>query len=147
MSQRCVTSFLADIKVKEPNLEAMMRGKVIYEPPRFMTVAQAAEQLLEIVEAHKDRNFGMFHVYCAIPIVNPRLFLTEESPILKKDDICVGVARIGSPTQKILACSLAQMATADLGPPLHSLVIPGNMHPLESDFLAEFMRNKVSGDP
>lgn len=40
-----------DIKVKEPNLDAMMRGKVVFEPPRFMTVAQAVNQLLQIINA------------------------------------------------------------------------------------------------
>ena len=29
------TLCLVDIKVKEPNLEAMARGKIIYEPPRY----------------------------------------------------------------------------------------------------------------
>ena len=46
-------SFL-DIKVKEPNLDAMMRGKVVYDPPRFMTVAQAAEQLLEAISSRAE---------------------------------------------------------------------------------------------
>jgi hypothetical protein len=32
--QRLHTLCLLDIKVKEPNLEALARGKTIYEPPR-----------------------------------------------------------------------------------------------------------------
>lgn len=39
-----------DIKVKEPNLESMIKGKIKYDPPRFMTASQAAEQLLKIIE-------------------------------------------------------------------------------------------------
>jgi len=108
------TLCLLDIKVKEPNLEAMMRGKVLYDPPRFMTVAQAAEQLLEIVAS-------------------------RENSALKSSDRCVGVARIGSPTQKIVWCTLEDMAALDVGAPLHSVVIPGNLHPLEEDFLKEFL--------
>jgi len=30
------TLCLLDIKVKEPNLEALCRGKTIYEPPRWV---------------------------------------------------------------------------------------------------------------
>tara|TARA_B110000091_G_scaffold212453_1_gene259232 strand:- start:858 stop:1706 length:849 start_codon:yes stop_codon:yes gene_type:complete len=41
------TLCLLDIKVKEPNVEAARLGKIKYDPPRFMTVNQALEQLLE----------------------------------------------------------------------------------------------------
>ncbi len=41
----------ADIKVKEPNLEMLARGKTVYEPARYMSVAQALEQLLEIEDS------------------------------------------------------------------------------------------------
>lgn len=44
-----------DIKVKEPDFDALMRGRRAFLPPRYMTVAQAASQLLE-VEA--DRGEG-----------------------------------------------------------------------------------------
>jgi hypothetical protein len=30
------------------------RGRLIYEPPRYMTVAQAVEQLLQIEDARKE---------------------------------------------------------------------------------------------
>lgn len=48
--------FFADIKVKEPNLDSMMKGKVVYDPPRFMTVAQAVDQLLQIVLSKEETN-------------------------------------------------------------------------------------------
>jgi diphthine synthase len=47
---------IIDIKVKEPNLESMMKGKVKYDPPRFMTVSQAADQLLQIIDELQDKN-------------------------------------------------------------------------------------------
>ena len=40
-----------DIKVKEQTVENMMKKRPIYEPPRFMTVQQAAEQLLQVVNS------------------------------------------------------------------------------------------------
>lgn len=61
----------ADIKVKEQSVENLMRGRKIYEPPRFMTVRQCCQQLME-VEAGKQlglcgpdtRAFGLARVVC-----------------------------------------------------------------------------------
>ena len=39
----------------------MMRGKNIFEPPRFMSTQQAAKQLMEIV---KFRRMICIHTYC-----------------------------------------------------------------------------------
>ncbi|XP_046905678.1 diphthine methyl ester synthase isoform X2 [Hypomesus transpacificus] len=49
------TLCLLDIKVKEQSMENLIRGRKIYEPPRYMTVCQAAEQLLEIVQNRRER--------------------------------------------------------------------------------------------
>jgi len=45
----------ADIKVKEPSLEAMARGKIVYKPPNFMTVNTALEQLLEVEQQRQEQ--------------------------------------------------------------------------------------------
>jgi len=103
------TLCLLDIKVKEQTIENLMKGNKKFEPPRFMTVCQAAQQLMEIVES--------------------------KSTILTGDTLCVGVARVGWPDQKIVACTLKEMQTRDIGSPLHSLVIVGKVHPLELDYL------------
>lgn len=108
------TLCLLDIKVKEQSVENMMRGKKIFEPPRFMTVSQAAEQLMEIIQRRREEG--------------EELGLTE-------DTLCVGVARLGSEDQQIRAGTLRQLASCDLGPPLHSLVVTGRLHPLELDML------------
>ncbi len=39
------TLCLLDIKVKEPNLEALCRGKTVYEPPRYMSVNLVSARL------------------------------------------------------------------------------------------------------
>lgn len=41
------TLCLLDIKVKEPTMESLARGKPKYMPPRYMRTDCAAEQLLE----------------------------------------------------------------------------------------------------
>ncbi len=49
------TLCLLDIKVKERSVEDMMRGREVFQPPRFMTVAQAARQLVDIAEQRRRR--------------------------------------------------------------------------------------------
>ena len=51
---------------------------------------------------------------------------------MTEDTICVGLARIGADDQKIVAGTVKELATCDLGPPLHSLIVAGHMHPLEN---------------
>ncbi|KAM9796332.1 diphthine methyl ester synthase [Syngnathus typhle] len=108
------TLCLLDLKVKEQSLENLMRGKKIYEPSRFMTAAQAAAQLLEIIRRRNE---------CG------------QEPGLTEDTLCVGVARLGAADQEIRTATLSQMSLCDLGAPLHSLVITGRLHPLEADML------------
>ena len=50
----------------------------------------------------------------------------------------MGLARIGSDDQQIVATTLQKMTEVDLGSPLHSLVITGDMHPLELEMLELF---------
>lgn len=108
------TLVLLDIKVKEQSLANIARGRKIYEPPRFMTVAQCASQMMEI-EAEKGEG-----------ICGPKT-------------LAIGVARIGARDQKMVAGTLDQLREADLGAPLHSLVLLGRRtHYLERDFVREY---------
>ena len=108
------TLVLLDIKVKEPSLEAMARGKMIYEPPRYMTAAQCASQMLETEE---ERAEGVYHT----------------------GSLAVAVARLGASNQKIVAGTLQELATVEMGPPLHSVILAGSrLHELERDFLRAF---------
>uniref|UniRef100_A0A8D0H5N7 diphthine methyl ester synthase n=1 Tax=Sphenodon punctatus TaxID=8508 RepID=A0A8D0H5N7_SPHPU len=111
------TLCLLDIKVKEQSLENLMKGKKIFEPPRYMCVNQAAEQLLAIIQNRK---------------------LQGEEPEITENTICVGLARIGATDQKIASGTLQQMTMVDLGDPLHSMIITSTLHPLERDMLKLF---------
>lgn len=113
------TLCLLDIKVKEPTLESMTRKKKEYMPPRFMSVMEAADQLLQIIESKRSDN------------LNDLAF--------DENTIFVGLARIGHDSQKIVACTLKEMKECDLGSPLHSLILPSrNMHELEKEYLQQF---------
>lgn len=93
------TLCLLDIKVKEPSLESLARGKKQYMPPTYMSIAQAVDQLLEIER-------------------------TLKLNVLSEDDTAVGVARLGAPSQSIVCASLMKLKSFEFGPPLHSLIIP-----------------------
>ncbi len=113
------TLCLLDIKVKEPSLESLARGRKVYEPARFMTVNTAIEQLLEI---ESSRKLGAFSA----------------------DSLAIGVARIGSPSQQIVAGTMQELLDSDFGEPLHSLIIAGDMHVIETEFLEQFKITSTS---
>lgn len=58
--------------------------------------------------------------------------------MVNENSVCVGLARVGSDTQTIRVSTLAKMASIDLGVPLHSLIIVGELHPMECAVLKEF---------
>ncbi|KAK6939350.1 Tetrapyrrole methylase [Dillenia turbinata] len=104
------TLCLLDIRVKEPTLESLCRGRKQYEPPKFMTINTAIEQLLEVEQSRGGSAYN-------------------------EGTTCVGLARLGSEDQMIVAGSMGQLHTVDFGAPLHCLVIAGNTHPLEEEML------------
>merc|ERR1712064_149747 len=93
------TLCLLDIKVKEQSIENLMRGRKIYEPPRFMTVEQALSQLIQIEE---EKHEGVADA---------------------KTTLVLGVARLGREDQQIVSGSLEEVKEVDFGAPLPSLVI------------------------
>lgn len=108
------TLCLLDIKVKEQSMENLMRGRKVFEPARFMTVAQALSQLSEI-EAYR------------------------KGGVAAADVKVVGVARLGREDQAMVCGTVTEVLEADLGGPLHSLVIPAEeLHEMEVEFLDFF---------
>lgn len=106
--------------MKEPSLESLARGRKVYEPPRFMSISTALRQLLEVEAARGQGAYG-------------------------GDTLCVGVARLGSDSQQIVAGSMQQLLDVDFGRPLHSLVIAGDTHPVEREYLQQFMAGSSGG--
>jgi diphthine synthase len=104
------TLCLLDIKVKEQSLEDLAKGNKRYQPPRFMTIAQALDQLMQVEEQMKEG-------------------------VICKEMLAVGIARLGTASQVIAAGTVEALMCLDFGAPLHSLVIPGKMHELEFEVL------------
>lgn len=109
------TLCLLDIKVKEPDFEAMTRGRTVFLPPRYMSVNTAAEQLIEAEERHGE---GAFR---------------------PSETLCVGMARLGRPDEFIKAGTLEELRGVDFGEPLHSLIICGEVHELEMEMMSQFL--------
>lgn len=116
------TLVLLDIKVKEPNLEAMARGRKIWEPPRYMTVKQCAEQMIEI-EIAREQN------WC------------------RAGALAIGAARVGSSEQEFRSGTLEELKSEDLGRPLHCLVLVGKRcHEVERDVMKQWAINQTTFD-
>ncbi|EDO17598.1 hypothetical protein Kpol_1061p22 [Vanderwaltozyma polyspora DSM 70294] len=112
------TLVLLDIKVKEQSIENMARGRLIYEPPRYMSISQCCEQLLEIEESRGTKAY------------------TPDTPV-------VAISRLGSAGQSFKSGTIQELSEYDAGEPLHSLVILGRQcHELELEYLLEFCDNK-----
>ena len=97
------TLILLDIKVKEISEENLAKGKKIYEKPRFMTVNQALEELLEASQKSET--------------------ISENKGLINEDNLCYGVARIGSESQIVKAGKIKDIIKYDFGKPLHSVVL------------------------
>ena len=55
-----------------------------------------------------------------------------------EDTLCVGLARVGTDTQQISTGSLKQFYDFDLGEPMHSFIICGEMHEMEKEMFDYF---------
>ena len=97
------TLILLDIKVKEISEENLAKGKKIYEPPRFMTVNQALEELLEASKNAEN--------------------VAGNKGLINEENLCYGVARIGSESQIVKAGKIKDIIKFDFGKPLHSVVL------------------------
>ena len=106
--------------MKEQSIENMARGRKVYEPARYMSLSQAASQLIETEEHRKEG-------------------------ICEANKMAIGVSRLGAQDQQIVVGNLSELTGVDLGNPLHSLVLIGHrVHELEVDFLRYYALNKVS---
>ncbi|KAF3918698.1 hypothetical protein AA313_de0207479 [Arthrobotrys entomopaga] len=116
------TLILLDIKVKEQSEENLIKGRRIYEPPRYMTVAQCATQMLAVEEIRGE-------------------------DVYSKESLAIGIARLGSEDQAFAVGTLEQLMSWDIGPPLHSLVLIGRkVHHMEIEFIRDFAIDKAKFD-
>jgi diphthine methyl ester synthase len=111
------TLCLLDIKVSEPSKQDLLKGVNNPLPPRFMTINQALETLIQL---EKQAGYKVFD----------------------KHKLLVGVARLGACNGEpiIVAGTVQELLAQDFGPPMHSLIIPSDdLHHIEKDMLDQWV--------
>ncbi|KAF8504587.1 Diphthine synthase [Russula emetica] len=114
------TLLLLDIKVKEQSEENLIRGRKIYEPPRYMSISQAVAQLAEVEDVRR------------------------QGVLVPDQTLAIALSRVGGgpDNERIVAGTLSQLREQPpdvFGEPLHSLVIVGRrLHHLEAEYAAGF---------
>lgn len=68
----------------------------------------------------------------------PQFLLRTHRADCAADRKAIGLARVGQDSQLLVFGTLSQLASRDLGPPLHSLILCGELHELEEQMLAMF---------
>ncbi|KAF8293618.1 putative diphthine synthase [Trypanosoma cruzi] len=109
------TLVLLDIKVKEISDENLARGRNVYEPPRYMRINEAIEQILEVEQKKKGGA------------------VAEDGSTMS-----IALARVGSNTQQVVAGAMRELRELDFGDPLHSLIIAGDIHTCETEHVNLF---------
>jgi diphthine synthase len=109
------------------------RGRLVYEPPRFMSPHTAFQQIL-LTESNRHPT----------PDTTPKPPDLDETPstsqsLLHPDStLAISLSRIGTPNQRIISGTLTELSSLpeeDFGGPLHSVVIVGKrLHPLELEY-------------
>lgn len=128
------TLVLLDIKVKEQTLENLLKENDIFEPPRFMTVNVAIEQILSLTPPEPEALD-----YAADETKEGAKGVTLPSAVEKwgvdASTKAFGVARVGQPDQLIVSGTLAELQKVDFGRELHSLAICApKLHEIEEMF-------------
>ncbi|MBN2051918.1 diphthine synthase [Candidatus Woesearchaeota archaeon] len=95
---------------KKNKLHTLCLLDIDAEKKKYMNIKEATEYLLRVDEKRKEK-------------------------IFTKKTMCIGVARLGSDKPRIVYAAAEELLKTDFGEPLHSLIIPGELHFVEEDAL------------
>jgi diphthine synthase len=102
-----------------------------------MTIKQCIEQLLEVEEKRKEGGTVPDHT-----TATTNAYQRSPSGIAYgPETVCVGLARVGRDDERIVSGTMTELLDVDFGGPLHSFVIPGTLHPVETEYI-DFFRVK-----
>jgi diphthine synthase len=115
-------------------------GKAVTLPFPYAHGADGVpESVVDSIEANRERGLHTV-VYLDIKAERDEYMTADVAAEMLATDwadaLGVAVARAGSPDPTVAADRLSALADRDFGDPLHLLVIPGDLHHLESDALA-----------
>lgn len=103
--------------LQRPNRDIKKLNNAKYGHPKFMTASQGARQILEVIKERSGQG--------------------KPTP-LTPENLVIGLARVGTKTQLLKACMLEELCNVDLGESLHCLVIVGETHPMEDEYINMF---------
>jgi len=107
------TPYLVIKQNKKSKMHTLVLLDIWAHENKFMTVNQAIEYLLMVEKKRKGNVFT-------------------------KNTLCIGVARLGSPEPMIIAGKAKDLLKDDFGGPLHCLIVPGELHFVEEEALAQW---------
>lgn len=137
------------------------RGRLIYEPPRFMNPAQAFNQMLltESIRHPAPKPQSQSQSQSQKPPSDSDSDSEEEggeekdrypSLMPPSQTLAISLSRVGTPSQRLISGTLSELAALDeeeFGGPLHSVVIVGKrLHPLELEYAGKFAVGGENGD-
>ncbi|KDN48183.1 Diphthine synthase [Tilletiaria anomala UBC 951] len=100
----CHTLCLGDIKVREQSQEDMARGRLVYQPPRYMLIPQLITQLLE-ADLHHQTKYMLAHSTLAIALC--RMGNSSSSPSSSHSKQQDGELIVSGTLHELLALSSA----------------------------------------
>ena len=127
----------------------MSRGRLIYEPPRFMSPHTAFKQIL-LTESERHSMSSSSINNSEAKNTNSKQDMHVQTLLPPDETLAISLSRIGTPTQKIISGTLTELAALpeeDFGEPLHSVVIVGKrLHPLELEYAGRWCVGGQTGD-
>jgi diphthine synthase len=108
------------IKMNKKNkLHTLLLLDIDAEHNKYMTIKEAIDYLLRVEVERKEKVFT-------------------------KDTKCIGVARLGSDKPIIIYGKAEELLKIDFGEPLHSLIVPGELHFVEEEALGLGQGNRAT---
>jgi diphthine synthase len=120
-----------------------LRGRKIYEPPRYMTPNIALEQIVSAIQTAAGAGpepAGELGGDTTPPTAPSST--THAKSLSERETLALSLSRLGTPTQSIHSGTITSLAAKGeeyFGGPLHSLVIVGHrVHPMEIQYAAQW---------
>lgn len=88
---------------KQRGLHTLVLLDIQADKGRYMTIQQAVDSLL-LIESRRNQN------------------------VVREDTMVIGLARVGSADERVVAAPAGAWKGIDMGPPLHCLIVPGSLH-------------------
>lgn len=109
---------------KKQGLHTLILLDIQSDKDRFMTATEGLQVLLEMEQLRQEN-------------------------IISNDDLMCVVCQAGSEIPRVFADTIKALSNKDFGPPLHTLVLPGNLHFMEIEalqtlaYLPEYLGKKL----